>query len=72
MPEASLTITSRNYGSWSLRGRLPCAFAGRMVDAFNAAVGGAAGRAELGAGRRPISFRAHGETEQVEELDAEF
>jgi len=28
MPEASLTITSKNYGSWSLRGWLLCKMAG--------------------------------------------
>jgi len=34
--------------------------------------GGEGGRADLSSCRRPISFRAHGETAQVEALDAEF
>lgn len=32
MPEATLTVTSRNYGSWSLRGFLLCRLAGIDVD----------------------------------------
>ena len=32
MAEAVLTVTSRNYGSWSLRGFLLCRFAGLDVD----------------------------------------
>ena len=47
MPDASLTIISRNYGSWSLRGWLLCAFAGLEVDVVTAAVGDEAARAEL-------------------------
>ena len=47
MSEASLTIISRNYGSWSLRGWLLCEFAGLAVDVFTAAVGDEAARAEL-------------------------
>lgn len=31
MPEATLTINSRNYGAWSLRGWLMCRFAGLDV-----------------------------------------
>jgi glutathione S-transferase len=47
MSEASLTIISRNYGSWSLRGWLLCEFAGLAVDVLTAAVGDDAARAEL-------------------------
>ena len=32
MADAVLTVTSRNYGSWSLRGFLLCRFAGLEVD----------------------------------------
>ena len=32
MPKATLTINSRNYGSWSLRGWLLCRFAGLDFD----------------------------------------
>ena len=32
MPDATLTIISRNYGSWSLRGWLLCRLAGLDVD----------------------------------------
>jgi glutathione S-transferase len=47
MPAASLTIISRNYGSWSLRGWLLCALAGFEVDVVTAAVDDEAARAEL-------------------------
>jgi glutathione S-transferase len=47
MPQASLTIISRNYGSWSLRGWLMCAFAGLDVNVTPAPVDDEAARAEL-------------------------
>jgi glutathione S-transferase len=47
MSDASLTIISRNYGSWSLRGWLLCEFAGLEVDVVAAAVDDDAARAEL-------------------------
>jgi glutathione S-transferase len=47
MPDASLTIINRNYGSWSLRGWLLCELAGLKVDVVTAAVGDEAARAEL-------------------------
>jgi glutathione S-transferase len=47
MPAATLTIISRNYGSWSLRGWLLCELAGLTVDVSTAAVDDEAARAEL-------------------------
>jgi glutathione S-transferase len=47
MPAASLTIISRNYGSWSLRGWLLCELAGFDVEVVTAAVDDEAARAEL-------------------------
>ncbi len=32
MPSATLSINSRNYGAWSLRGWLMCRFAGLDFD----------------------------------------
>ena len=47
MAAATLTIISRNYGSWSLRGWLVCQLAGFEVDVLTAAVDDEAARAEL-------------------------
>jgi glutathione S-transferase len=47
MPQASLTIISRNYGSWSLRGWLLCEFAGLEVEVRTAHIDDEAARAEL-------------------------
>jgi glutathione S-transferase len=47
VPEATLTIISRNYGSWSLRGWLLCRFAGLDVEVEELPPGDASGRAEL-------------------------
>lgn len=47
MPDATLTIISRNYGSWSLRGWLLCRFAGLDVAVEELSVDDAAARAEL-------------------------
>src|SRR3569833_2952548 len=44
---ASLTITSRNYGAWSLRGWLLCRMAGLEVDVVERALDDASSRAEL-------------------------
>jgi glutathione S-transferase len=47
MPAATLTIISRNYGSWSLRGWLLCQLAGFEIDVLTAAVDDESARAEL-------------------------
>ncbi|GJD50222.1 hypothetical protein OPKNFCMD_2959 [Methylobacterium crusticola] len=47
MAEATLTISSRNYSSWSLRGWLLCRMAGLDFDAEVLPGGDAASRAEL-------------------------
>ena len=47
MPEAILTIISRNHGSWSLRGWLLCRFAGLDVEIDRLAPDAARARAEL-------------------------
>jgi glutathione S-transferase len=47
MPPASLTISSRNYSSWSLRGWLLCRFAGLEFDTVKLSVDDAEARAEL-------------------------
>ena len=47
MPDATLTIISRNYGSWSLRGWLLCRFAGLDVEVDELSVDDASARAEL-------------------------
>ena len=47
MAEATLTINSRNYGSWSLRGWLLCQMAGLDVDVQMSALDDASSRAEL-------------------------
>ena len=47
MPDATITIISRNYGSWSLRGWLLCRFAGLDVDVDALSIDDASARAEL-------------------------
>jgi glutathione S-transferase len=47
MPDATLTIISRNYGSWSLRGWLLCRFAGLDVEVAELPRGSAQSQAEL-------------------------
>ncbi len=47
MPDATLTIISRNYGSWSLRGWLLCRFAGLDVEVDELSLEDASARAEL-------------------------
>lgn len=47
MPDATLTIISRNYGAWSLRGWLLCRFAGLDVEVERLSVDDASARAEL-------------------------
>jgi glutathione S-transferase len=47
VPDATLTIISRNYGSWSLRGWLLCRFAGLDVEVRELASDDANARAEL-------------------------
>jgi len=47
MPPASLTISSRNYSSWSLRGWLLCKFAGLEFETIPVPLDDAAARAEL-------------------------
>ncbi len=47
MAKASLTISSRNYSSWSLRGWLLCRFAGLEFDVTPVALDDASARAEL-------------------------
>src|ERR1700739_29531 len=47
MAQASLTISSRNYSSWSLRGWLLCKFSGLDFDAVMLPLDDAAARAEL-------------------------
>jgi len=47
VPDATLTIISRNYGSWSLRGWLLCRFAGLDVDVDALSIDDASARAEL-------------------------
>jgi glutathione S-transferase len=47
LPEAILTVTSRNYGSWSLRGFLLCRFAGLDVEVRSLSPAEEAARAEL-------------------------
>ena len=47
MSEATLTIVSRNYGSWSLRGWLLCRLAGLDVEVEVTSADDAAARAEL-------------------------
>jgi len=47
MPPASLTISSRNYSSWSLRGWLLCRFAGLEFETVKLSVDDAEARAEL-------------------------
>src|SRR6266540_3183976 len=47
MAKASLTISSRNYSSWCLRGWLLCKFAGLEFEAVKLPVDHADARAEL-------------------------
>src|SRR5690349_1829148 len=47
MAKSSLTISSRNYSSWSLRGWLLCKFAGLDFDAVSLPLDDASARAEL-------------------------
>ena len=47
MASASLTISSRNYSSWSLRGWLLCEFSGIEFETISLPVDDAAARAEL-------------------------
>ena len=47
MPEATLTIISRNFGSWSLRGWLLCRLAGLVVEVRALALDDSSARAEL-------------------------
>jgi glutathione S-transferase len=47
MAKASLTISSRNYSSWCLRGWLICKFAGLEFEAVKVPLDDAAARAEL-------------------------
>jgi glutathione S-transferase len=47
LTDAALTITSRNYGSWSLRGWLSCRFAGLDVEVRTLSAEEAGARAEL-------------------------
>jgi glutathione S-transferase len=47
MARATLTISSRNYSSWSLRGWLLCKFAGLDFETVSAPVDDADARAEL-------------------------
>ena len=47
MAQASLTISSRNYSSWSLRGWLLCKFAGIDFEAVTLPLDDASSRAEL-------------------------
>ena len=47
MAEARLSINSRNYGSWSLRGWLLCKMAGLDVAADMVSADDPTGRAEL-------------------------
>lgn len=47
MAKATLTISSRNYSSWSLRGWLLCKFAGIEFDTVSLPVDDASARAEL-------------------------
>jgi glutathione S-transferase len=47
VPDATLTIISRNYGSWSLRGWLLCRLAGLDVHVARLSADDASGRAEL-------------------------
>jgi glutathione S-transferase len=47
MAKATLTIASKNYGSWSLRGWLLCKLAGLPFDEVTAASDDASTRAEL-------------------------
>jgi glutathione S-transferase len=47
MPKATLTIASKNYGSWSLRGWLLCKLAGLPFDEVSTASDDASTRAEL-------------------------
>ena len=47
MASATLTISSRNYSSWCLRGWLLCKFAGLDFDVIKVALDDASARAEL-------------------------
>ena len=47
MPDATLTIVSRNYGAWSLRGWLLCRFAGLDVEVEELSVDDVSARADL-------------------------
>jgi glutathione S-transferase len=47
MSEATLTVTSKNYGAWSLRGWLLCQFAGLDVDEVHLPSDDPLARAEL-------------------------
>jgi glutathione S-transferase len=47
MAKATLTISSRNYSSWSLRGWLLCKFAGLEFETVSLPLDDAASRAEL-------------------------
>ena len=47
MAKATLTISSRNYSSWSLRGWLLCKFAGLPFETVSLPIDDAAARAEL-------------------------
>jgi glutathione S-transferase len=47
VPDATLTIVSRNYGAWSLRGWLLCRFAGLDVEVEELSVDDVSARADL-------------------------
>jgi len=47
MPDATLTVNSRNYGAWSLRGWLLCKFAGLDVEVVSVPSTDESSRAEL-------------------------
>ena len=47
MATVTLTISSRNYSSWSLRGWLLCKFAGLAFETVSLPIDDAASRAEL-------------------------
>src|SRR5258705_10267715 len=47
MAKAALSIASKNYGSWSLRGWLPCKMAGLDFEEQQAPSGDPSTRAEL-------------------------
>ena len=59
MAKATLTISSKNYSSWSLRGWLLTKFSGRQFEEIVTAPDDASARAVAAAVRRTLARQGH-------------